>query len=139
MPSIEQPTGTNALGLVVALMLESPLHSEIGLGHLRWMLVPALKNKQYWFCFNAEETKVIGFVSWAFLGEAEEKKFKERYFLSPNSWQSGEALWIVDCVCLPDAHEDVLRRFKSEKFPETDVKALKFSNNNTQKESADSE
>lgn len=95
------------LGKIVWLWGISKLHKtwplEVGINYI----IPAIENNQY-ILLEDNDGNVRGYISWAFLGKNEEKK----YILDPSSlqledWNSGERLWFIDIIA-PFSMRDVL-------------------------------
>lgn len=103
------------LGKITWLWSISKLHRtwplEVGVNYI----IPAIENQQY-ILLEDQDGNVRGYISWAYLGKEQEKK----YILDPNSlqledWNSGDRLWFIDIIS-PFSMRDVLtlRRKMSE-------------------------
>jgi len=128
-PSVAQtvpPVGTpktvaEALGQVVWLLSQSPLHREMKLKDLEWSFMPAILNEQFRiFRFGplpviegAEpmgdfalkglskegiEQLPLGIAIWASVSEAVEAKLDRGEHLDAQDWRSGDRLWLVEFV-----------------------------------------
>jgi cytolysin-activating lysine-acyltransferase len=113
-------TVAEALGQVVWLLSQSPLHREMKLKDLEWSFMPAILNEQFRiFRFgplpqlgdaDPRELKIaglnkegieqlpLGVAIWAHLSEAAEAKLEAGQHLDAADWRSGDRLWLVEFV-----------------------------------------
>ncbi|WP_149194181.1 toxin-activating lysine-acyltransferase [Luteimonas suaedae] len=113
-------TVAEALGQVVWLLSQSPLHREMKLKDLEWSFMPAILKEQFRiFRFgplpklagvDPPEFKLTGFTRegieqlplgvaiWAHLSEAAEAKLENGEHLGAEDWRSGDRLWLVEFV-----------------------------------------
>ncbi|WP_149195892.1 toxin-activating lysine-acyltransferase [Luteimonas suaedae] len=113
-------TVAEALGQVVWLLSQSPLHRELKLKDLEWSFMPAILNEQFRiFRFgplpklegtDPEEFRMTGFSKegieqlplgvaiWAHLSETAEAKLERGEHLEATDWRSGDRLWLVEFV-----------------------------------------
>lgn len=119
-PSGAPRTVAEALGQVVWLLSQSPLHRELKLKDLEWSFMPAILREQFRiFRFGplpgmenidpasfapmgmskeGLEQLPLGVAIWAYLSESAEKKLEEGEHLALEDWQSGGRLWLVEFV-----------------------------------------
>ncbi|GAB3346843.1 toxin-activating lysine-acyltransferase [Lysobacter tyrosinilyticus] len=113
-------TIAEALGQIVWLLSQSPLHRELKLKDLEWSFMPAIVKEQFRiFRFgplaaldgvNLEsfqkagmsreglEQLPLGIAVWAYLSEAAEQKLEQGEHLALEDWKSGDRLWLVEFV-----------------------------------------
>ena len=104
-----------ALGQVVWLLAQSPLHSNLPIKVLEYSFMPAIVKEQFRvFRFgplpgspNAEdlgldkaqiEQMPLGVAIWAYLNEAAEQKLEQGERLSLEDWDCGQEAWLVELV-----------------------------------------
>lgn len=121
VPPVGAPhTVAEALGQIVWLLSQSPLHRELKLKDLEWSFMPAIVSEQFRiFRFgplaaldgvNSEsfqkfgmspqglEQLPLGVATWAHLSEAAERKLEQGEHLALEDWKSGDRLWLVEFV-----------------------------------------
>jgi cytolysin-activating lysine-acyltransferase len=113
-------TVAEALGQVVWLLSQSPLHRELKLKDLEWSFMPAIVKEQFRIfrfgplaaldAVDADtfqrmgmsreglEQLPLGVAIWANLSEAAEAKLEQGEHLALEDWQSGDRLWLVEFV-----------------------------------------
>lgn len=113
-------TVAEALGQVVWLLTQSPLHRELKLKDLEWSFMPAILNEQFrifrfgplpklegaepadfqlaGFSKEGIEQLPLGVAIWARLSEAAEAKLERGEHLDAADWHSGDRLWLVEFV-----------------------------------------
>lgn len=113
-------TVAEALGQVVWLLTQSPLHRELALKDLEWSFMPAILNEQFrifrfgplpvmdgaepvdlqlaGFSKEGIEQLPLGVAIWARLSEAAEAKLERGEHLDAADWRSGDRLWLVELV-----------------------------------------
>ena len=85
------------LGEVMFLMSLSPIHKHQFIADLEWSVLPAIAQNQ---CFifreegRATAVCLYGYVT----GEAEDRFKKGVMKLSPNEWNNGDNLWLVNMI-----------------------------------------
>jgi cytolysin-activating lysine-acyltransferase len=118
------PAGTartvgEALGQIVWLLSQSPLHREMQIKDLEWSFMPAILCEQFRiFSFGplpgsdfdprtlvaaglskqAFEQLPLGVAIWAKLSEAAEAKLEKGERLTAAEWQSGDRVWLVELI-----------------------------------------
>ena len=112
-------TVAEALGQIVWLLSQSPVHKELQIKALEWSFMPAILHEQFRvFRFgklpgleNVEAAKLgagltaealeqmpLGVAIWAKLSEAAEKKLEKGEHLSLEEWNSGDRVWLVEMI-----------------------------------------
>lgn len=119
-----------ALGQVVWLLSQSPLHREIRLKDLEWSFMPALVHEQFRIfrygplpgladvdtrvfahfgtSKEALEQLPLGVAIWAKLSEAAEAKLEKGERLAFEEWKSGDRVWLVELVSPFESSENKL-------------------------------
>jgi cytolysin-activating lysine-acyltransferase len=114
------PSVTEALGQMVWLFTQSPMHRELALKDLEWSVLPALILGQYRiFRFGplpgldaeaarslapaglnklAIERLPLGVALWARLSEEAEARLDRGEQLSAEEWESGDRVWLMELV-----------------------------------------
>lgn len=112
-------TVAEALGQVVWLLSQSPLHRELKLKELEWSFMPAILNEQFrvfrmgplpkvpgaeldfaasGFTQEGLEQLPLGVAIWAYVSEEAEAKLERGERLDGADWRSGDRLWLVEFV-----------------------------------------
>lgn len=82
-------TISTILGEVVWMMAQSRNHRRLPIDHLQWLVMPALVLGQYRIYYD-EESRPVGFASWAYLtADAEEYIVKSRAQMRSEDWRPG--------------------------------------------------
>ncbi len=87
-----------ALGAAVWLFMHSKRHQELAVADLSGLLVPAIKRGQFFLL--KQQGQPIGYVAWAWFDETTEREYfhNPQMILTPDQWQGGDRLWILDWV-----------------------------------------
>lgn len=124
-PLLNPPAGAprtvaEALGQIVWLLSQSPLHKELKIKDLEWSFMPAIIQEQFRiFSFGPLpgvekidsaslpqgaitgedfEKMPLGVALWAKLSEAAEKKLERGEHLTLDEWKSGDRVWLVELI-----------------------------------------
>lgn len=94
-------TISHLLGEMTWLLTQSPLHRAFQIGDLEWLVMPALIHQQFYIFRDGD--RPIGLALWAKCNAAAEAKLDRGMIepenrLTPEEWNSGEAIWLVDLV-----------------------------------------
>ncbi len=109
--TISSHTMGSAIGEIVWLLSQSPLHSKLQIGDLQWLVYPPVVLQQFKIFRDAAQ-KPIGVVFWGYLNEQSEAKLRNLGKLAPEDWgnnakidaekgllvQEGGQLWLVEMV-----------------------------------------
>ena len=113
--TIAQSAPSKTLGSMIAefvwLMTQSPVHRELALKDLEWLLMPPVVLGQYKIFKNDTGTP-IGAALWAYLSPEAEATFKAKGKLQPEDWgndakvdqakglirQEGGTLWLIELI-----------------------------------------
>jgi cytolysin-activating lysine-acyltransferase len=110
-------TIAEALGQIVWLLSQSPLHRELRIRDLEWSFMPAVALEQFrifrfgplpglekpdlsasGLSVQALEQTPLGVAIWAKLSEASEAKLEKGEHLTPAEWRSGDRVWLVELI-----------------------------------------
>jgi cytolysin-activating lysine-acyltransferase len=111
-------TVAEALGQIVWVLSQSPIHREIKIKDLEWSFMPAIFHEQFRiFRFGplpgidnpakfapaglnkqALEQLPLGVAIWAKLSVEAEVKLEKGEHLKPEEWRSGDRVWLVEMV-----------------------------------------
>jgi len=121
----ELPPGTprtvaEALGQIVWVLAQSPVHRELRIKDFEWSFMPAALNEQFRiFRFGplpgvghvdpkrfapagltqeALEQLPLGVAIWARVSAAVEAKIETGARLNPEDWQSGDRVWLLELI-----------------------------------------
>lgn len=94
-------TVSHVLGEITWLISQSPLHCNLRVADLAWLVMPALAHKQFHLFRDGD--KSIGVALWANLDAEGERKIAEGLLqpgnqLSEADWMAGDRLWLVDLI-----------------------------------------
>ena len=98
LPEIEAPTAERmrVYGDLLFLAFRSHRHARMSVAVLRTYLEPAIASGQYRI-FRFDDVPRAMY-TWAWLGSEAERKLVLGEPLSPEDWQSGPNLWIIDLI-----------------------------------------
>jgi cytolysin-activating lysine-acyltransferase len=113
-------TVAEALGQIVWVLSQSPMHRELAIKDLEWTFMPAVLYEQFRiFRFGplpgsenidqsafaklsltkeGLEQMPLGVAIWAKLSEAAEEKLEKGERLTPEEWRSGDRVWLVELI-----------------------------------------
>lgn len=113
-----------AVGQIVGLMLQSPVHKHLFLNELEWLVLPAVMLQQ--FRLIHRNGKPIAYVSWAYLSEDAVERFKSGvHKLQPGEWNTDRGeLWIIDLLTPFGGQDTVLKELKETIFDGQTIKTL---------------
>ncbi len=108
--SYSKPLGSH-IGEMVWLMGQSPIHRELRIKDLDWLLMPPIVLQQYKIFFNDNKTP-IGAALWAYLSPEAEAKFKTHGKIEGEDWgnnaqvdpvkglvrQEGGTPWLIELI-----------------------------------------
>jgi len=120
MPAGAPRTIAEALGQVVWLLSQSPLHKELKIKDLEWSMMPPIMHEQFRvFTFGPnsgldaappEALRKLGFTKeglqnmplgiaiWAKLSAAAEAKLEKGDQLTLEEWKSGDRVWLIELI-----------------------------------------
>ena len=94
------PTLSHLFGEATWLLSQSPLHKTLAIGDLEWLIMPSLIHRQFYIFRDVQ--RPLGIALWAKCNPAAEEKLDRGIgagnWLTPEEWNSGPALWLVDLI-----------------------------------------
>ena len=112
------------LGEVVALCMNSRLHSRYAVNDLTNNLLPPLDLGQFRLYKRADQP--VGLVTWAYLDEVTEARYsQQQYDLRLHDWNKGDRLWFIDFILSADIMPQIEHDLKHRLFAEHTAKALR--------------
>lgn len=112
-------TAAEAIGQIVWLLSQSPLHRELRLKDLEWSIMPAVMKEQFrifrfgplpqisgvdpsalpaGFDRTALEQLPLGVALWAHLSPEAEAKLDRQEHLALEDWNSGDRTWLIELI-----------------------------------------
>lgn len=106
-PAPASMTISHFLGEMTWLLSQSPLHRELAIKDLDWLVMPPLALEQFYLFRDGG--KPVGLALWAKCDAAAAAKLQAPRkagapILTLEEWNSGDQVWLVDLVC-PFANE----------------------------------
>ena len=121
-------------GEIVALMMRSPTYRHLSLADLDWLVVPALLSGQFSIMSARGKSDddlraPVGVAFWASVSpevdaklEAQKKAGLVPFRLQPKDWKSGEIIWLLDLISLPQVNQAFLDKLSEGAFKGKTVK-----------------
>jgi cytolysin-activating lysine-acyltransferase len=113
-------TAAEALGQIIGLLSQSPLHRELKIKDLEWSFLPPIRYEQFRiFRFGplpgaakldpaqfggtaltreSMEQLPLGVAIWGKLSAAAEAKLEKGERLAPQEWRSGDHVWLIELI-----------------------------------------
>lgn len=91
---------------IIRLYQNFPKYQRYTNAELFHHIAQSVDSKQY--KVFRKNNKVIGFCSWAYLSEEEEKHLLETNHIRKGAWNSGNIIWQMDIVAIEDARKIAL-------------------------------
>lgn len=125
MTNQQQPTAgaprtiAEALGQIVWLFSQSPVHKHLKIADLEWSVMPAVLHEQFrvfrfgplpglenvkpedflpGFTKGGLEQMPLGVAFWGHLSAEAEAKVEQGERLAPEDWNSGDRLWLLEMI-----------------------------------------
>lgn len=109
-PSISQPAKTvsHVLGEITWLIGQSPLHKNVFVSDLEWMVMPAILLEQFRI-YPGPNGQPAGLVLWAYISdETEARLINGQIKLAPHEWAGGKNPWLIEMVAPFGGQEEML-------------------------------
>jgi cytolysin-activating lysine-acyltransferase len=126
---------STAFGDMTALLAKSPAHKHFSLADLEWLLLPPVALNQFVLADTTlpnGQTMLTGFVQWARVAPDVDARLTQtqRYpvRLQPNEWRSGDILWIIDAVGVPNSVQQCVKTLTETAFQGKPFKMLSIAN-----------
>ncbi len=118
---------SEVLGEIVWLMSQSPLHKQLFIADLEWLVMAPVLNQQFRI-FYAED-RPVGVLFWAHASEEVAARLAQGVTrLRPQDWKSGDELWVVEAIAPFGGAEEMVRDLKEKVFADASVKYVKSVN-----------
>jgi cytolysin-activating lysine-acyltransferase len=97
VPDAADKTIATVLGEIVWLMSQSPVHKQLPMADLEWLVMPAILLRQFRLFYH--EGKPVAAVLYAFVSDEVERRIESGApSMQPGDWKSGERAWIVQVI-----------------------------------------
>ena len=95
------PTVSHLLGEMTWLLAQSPIHRELSIGDLDWLVMPALLTEQFYIFRDG--SRPVGLAIWASTDAVGEAKLARGMMEAANrltleEWTGGDRRWLVDLI-----------------------------------------
>ncbi len=102
-----------AMGNAVWLMTQSPLHRNLLVSDVDWMLVPPCAFGQFRLWRN-ENSLPLAFATWAFVSDEVLERLRggRNVRIKPDEWRSGETPVLMDLIFPWGGHEEGLKELR---------------------------
>ncbi|MDE1147151.1 MAG: toxin-activating lysine-acyltransferase [Azospirillaceae bacterium] len=117
-------TVSHMFGELVWLLTQSPLHRQLKVADLEWLVMPPLLAEQY--RIFRDGTKPVGVVTWAYLSEEAEGRLLSGQRPQVADWKSGDRCWIIDLVAPTTTAENLLAPRMLDDLRQTALKGKTF-------------
>jgi cytolysin-activating lysine-acyltransferase len=112
------------LGVVTALMMDSPMHQHLFIADMKWLVVPPIQLQQ--FRIYRREGKPFAYVSWGMLSEEVGNRMKNGLNrLRPDEWNSGDQAWLIDLIAPFGGQGNVLKDLKQNHFSKQKLRVFR--------------
>lgn len=118
---------SEVLGEIVWLMSQSPLHKQLFISDLEWLVMAPVLNQQFRI-FYAQD-RPVGVLFWAHASdEVAERLAQGVTRLRPQDWKSGDQVWVVEAIAPFGGAEEMVRDLKEKVFGGREVRFLTVTN-----------
>lgn len=101
-------TVSHVLGEITWLLSQSPLHKNLFISDLEWMVMPAILHEQFRI-YPGPNGQPGGLVLWGSVSdETEQRLVNQQVKLAPHEWKGGDNLWLIEMVAPFGGHEEIL-------------------------------
>lgn len=121
-----------AFGQVTSALMQVEPYRSLNLGELEWLVVPAIKTKQFLVVNDMLENGLVSPAAvaiWAFVGPAVEDKLHAQmavkaplFRLEPQDWRSGDQPYLLDVIAPAEHAIPLTQRIHREAFNGRDYK-----------------
>jgi cytolysin-activating lysine-acyltransferase len=117
---------SEVLGEITWLMSQSPLHKQLFISDLEWLVMTPMMLQQFRLFYD--QSKPVGVVLWASVSEEVEARLAAgNARMRPQDWKSGDRLWVVEVIAPFGKGEEMVRDLKERVFGEKEMKMLAVS------------
>jgi len=121
------------LGEIVRLLLRNEKYRNMALADLEWLILPALRNKQFVLAKAKADDghlRTVGVALWARVDAVTDKQLMQAVEnpirLRPDQWSSGDIVWLVDAIGPQQVIKEMLSRLLQKEFTGQDVKMASY-------------
>ena len=101
-------TVSHVLGEITWLLSQSPLHKNLFISDLEWMVMPAILLEQFRI-YHGPNQQPAGLVLWGSVSdETEQRLINHQVKLAPQEWNGGSNLWLIEMVAPFGGQEEML-------------------------------
>jgi len=114
-----------AIGYIAWLCSQSPGHKQLFIQDMEWRLFPPVILGQYKLRIDNKAGGLpTAYASWAFLSDEIEAGYRTAHKLRPGDWQSGDRIWLVDCIAPFGGAVHLLEELCFEVYQNREIKLL---------------
>jgi len=114
---------SEVLGEIAWLMSQSPLHKQMFISDLEWLVMTPMLLRQFRLFYD--QAKPVGAVFWASVSEEVEARLAAgNARMRPQDWKSGDRLWVVEVIAPFGKGEEMVRDLKAKVFAGREMKVL---------------
>ncbi len=115
----------SALGSALLLATKAPTHKYLFSHDFEWLIIPPIASRQF-SLFRNKQNEPIAFVSWANVNADVESRLQSGILrLSPQDWNSGDKLYIIDIISPFVAVAEILKQLSNGQFKDQSVSILR--------------
>ena len=119
---------SEVLGEITWLMSQSPLHKQLFISDLEWLVMTPMLLQQFRLFYD--QSKPIGVVFWASVSEEVEARLGTGSgWMRPQDWKSGDRLWVVEVIAPFGKAEEMVRDLKKALFEQRKIKVVALGGN----------
>lgn len=97
-PPANPKTVSHVLGEITWLFSQSPLHKNLFISDLEWMVMPAILLEQFRIFYGPNQ-QPAGLILWGSVSdETEQRLINHQIKLAPHEWKGGDNLWLIEMV-----------------------------------------
>jgi cytolysin-activating lysine-acyltransferase len=114
---------SEVLGEITWLMSQSPLHKQLFISDLEWLVMTPMLLQQFRLFYDKD--KPIGVLFWATVSEEVEARLATGMSrMRPQDWKSGDRLWVVEVIAPFGGAEEMVKDLKAKVFATREMKVL---------------
>jgi cytolysin-activating lysine-acyltransferase len=107
-PALPPKTVSHVLGEITWLLSQSPLHKNLFISDLEWLVMPAVLLEQFRIFYGPTQ-QPAGLILWGQVSsETEQRLISHQIKLSPQEWKGGDNLWLIEMVAPFGGQEEML-------------------------------
>jgi cytolysin-activating lysine-acyltransferase len=119
---------SKVLGEITWLMSQSPLHKQLFISDLEWLVMTPMMFQQFRLFYD--QSKPIGVVFWASVSEEVEARLAAgNARMRPQDWKGGDRLWVVEVIAPFGKGEEMVADLNERVFPGKKLHALGLKQN----------